>query len=196
MTMRDLAFVDVETSGLDSEVDRVIEICALRTDPKAEIVQRVVHYRINPAPDFEISAEVAELNGYDRALWKETGVAMSFALEAVAGVIEGAKMAGFNPEFDKRFMRAEARRLYMKIDFADYHTLDVSSLFQPLVDAGLIEGVSLRHVNKLLGRPEQTHRADADVRDELEAYRWIRQIQREGLAACGLIDLSKDTGPQ
>lgn len=187
MTIRDLAFVDVETSGLDSETDRIIEICALRTDPKAEFVQRVVHYRINPAPGVDVPKQVAELNGYDPDLWKRTGVAMSFALEAVLGVIGGAKMAGFNPEFDKRFLNAEALRLHMRIDFADYHTLDVSSLFQPIVDAGLIEGVSLRHVNKLLGRPAQTHRADDDVMDELEAYRWIRQIQREGLAARGLI---------
>lgn len=100
-----LAVVDVETTGLDPETDRVIEIAVISM-VRGEVVER---YSSLVDPGCELPAEVTNITG----IKPEDLVGAASFPDVAAEVVrhlEGKAFVAYNLAFDRTFIRAELGR--------------------------------------------------------------------------------------
>ena len=151
-----LAVLDVETTGLDHEVDRIIEIAILRFE-HGEITDRLSTL-VNP--ERKISEESIDITGIS-----DEDVADSPTFEQIAERVHELLMpcgiCAYNLSFDRGFIRAELERCGLSWP-DDNPTLD------PLIFARQFFKNSPRKnlsaISKLLGIPlEEAHRAEHDA---------------------------------
>ena len=178
MTMRDLAFIDLETTGLDPARHEIIEAAVIRVD--GETLAEIDHTDVRVLPErIEDASPVAlRINGYTPDAWKDAA-SQAQALEWITPLLDGAVLGGHNPGFDRAFLEAACRRTGIMPAW-DHHLLDTASLAWPLLASGELAGLSLDAVCAHLGivRKER-HRALADAADSLEvARRMIPAIQQ------------------
>ena len=189
--MMPIAFIDLETTGLDPARHEIIEAAVIRVD--GETLAEIDHtdVRVHPERIEDASPEALRINGYTPEAWKNAA-SLGQALEWIAPLLEGAVLAGHNPGFDRAFLDAACRRLGLMPAW-DHHLLDTASLAWPLLASGELAGLSLDAVCAHLGivRKER-HRALADAADCLEvARRMIPAIQQ----AVEIGGLQGDAGP-
>lgn len=151
-----LAVIDVETTGLDPTVDRVMEVGIIRFE-KGEVVERYGRL-INPG--MPIPEDSARITGI-----KDEDVQDQPSFEELADEIHerlrGVGIVAYNLSFDRSFMKAELERCGLEWP-EEAPTLD------PLIFARQFFKNSPRKnlgaISKLLGIPlEEAHRATHDA---------------------------------
>ena len=190
--MRDLAFIDLETTGLDPARHEILEAAVIRVD--GETLAEIDHtdVRVHPERIEDASPEALRINGYTPEAWKDAAN-LAQALEWIAPMLEGAVPAGHNPGFDRAFIEAACRRTGTSPPTWDHHLLDTASLAWPLLASGKLAGLSLDAVCAHLGivRKER-HRALADAADSLEVARRMIPAIQQAVDSGGL---QGDVGP-
>lgn len=184
---RPLAFVDVETTGLDPSVHEIIEVAVVfdrsAIDPTASWAQyltpedpdmAVWRTRVRPARIQDAEPMALQINGYRPEDWEGAPTAAD-----VAPVIEalltraGAYpvIAGHNVPFDRAFLDALLQSVGSPHRVA-YHLVDTATLcYAHLVPTGLT-ALSLDSVRKHMGIPtEGAHAALKDAIDARTVYR-------------------------
>ncbi|MFP2958470.1 exonuclease domain-containing protein [Myxococcus sp. 1LA] len=181
-----VAFVDLETTGLDPSRHDIVEIGVVRVDPRTLEVIDEYETRVAPERLGEAELEALAINGFSTAAW-ERALPLREALLEVAPLLDGALIAGHNVGFDWAFLDAGFRRAGLALPNVDYHRLDTASLAWPLVVTGELPSTSLDPLAKLLGleRPHP-HRALADARCALEVARRLVERMRAGGLITGL----------
>ncbi len=107
--MREIIF-DTETTGLDSEADRVIEIGALELENRFP-TGRTFHAYINP-DGRPVHPDAEAVHGITMAMLKDKPVFAQIA-EDFFVFCAGAKLVAHNASFDVAFINAEFARLSM-----------------------------------------------------------------------------------
>ena len=178
--MKPLAFVDVETTGLDPARHEVVEVAAVRVDGRSLEVLGEAEVRVRPERLHEADPEALRVNGLSAARWSDA-VPLREALERVMPLLDGAVLAGHNVWFDRAFLEAACRSADVALPLGDHHLLDTAVLAWPLLAAGEVESLSLDAVCGRLGieRP-LPHRALADARCSLEVARRLLPRARIG----------------
>lgn len=190
--IKDLIFIDCETTGLDPAKHEIIEVAMVRVRRAQEADTQVgwkimgtFHKMFMPLRDPE--PEVAAINGFSRAKWEDSGAKLMRVrdLMAMAPLLDGATPAGQNPGFDMGFLRMEwgaaeaAESGGYPFPNVDYHLLDLATFAFPLYVGGLVSGLSLRHTRKLFGFDgEQEHRAIGDVLDAMQIFLHLERAYR------------------
>jgi len=172
----DLAFTDVETSGIDEKEHQILELAIVRLDPRTMVEKQRYHRYFMPTKP--VPEEAARINGYSEALWRERGAEEMRGedLTDIGNVLHGAAFAGQVVGFDKRFLWAAHDRMARPYPTMDYHMIDIAVFGWPLVIAGRTRGLSLKYTRKFFGLPgEQAHTALCDVLDEIEVYKFFMQ---------------------
>lgn len=113
----DFAFVDVETTGTDPKVDRIVEIGIVTTRGK-EIVEK---YQAVVNPGIEIPPESLEIHKIPLEEIKRALPFIHIAAE-VRSRLEGKIFVAYNLEFDKGMISAEFERL--GLSFPDVVEID------------------------------------------------------------------------
>jgi DNA polymerase-3 subunit epsilon len=98
------AVVDVETTGLEPGVDRVVEVAVVRTDPLGRVTHEYAT-AVNPGGPVLLT----EVHGLDEAAVREAPCFAQVAA-ALAARLTGAVLVGHNVAFDLAFLRAEYAR--------------------------------------------------------------------------------------
>lgn len=98
--------IDVETTGLSPENDRIIEIGAILVQ-KGEI-QNAYHTFVNQ--NVVVPREIQELTGINEAILSEEGIPIQEALLNLIDFVENHLIVCHNAEFDCNFLKAEAKR--------------------------------------------------------------------------------------
>lgn len=169
--MRPLAFVDVETTGLDPTRHEIIEIGVVAADPRTLETRGMLDVRVRPARIDDADPAALRINGWSVDAWKDA-VPLDIALVRVKPLLDGALLAGHNVSFDRAFLDAAWRATGVAAPDVDHHVLDTATLAWPLHAAGVVESLSLGVVCKALGIDlEQPHRALADAQRSLEVAR-------------------------
>ena len=171
--MRPLAFIDLETTGLDPERHEILEIGVIRVhgDTLEEIERADV--RVRPERLDKADPRALALNGYSEKGWRDAS-SLTEALGRIAALFEGATLAGHNVWFDRAFLDAGWRRTGVTPPEMDHHVLDTATLAWPLVAAGLVESVSLAPVCERLGIDgSEPHRALSDAERSLALARCL-----------------------
>ena len=171
--MRPLAFIDLETTGLDPACHEILEIGVIRV--YGDTLKEVEHaeVRVRPGRIADADPDALRVNGYSPGAWKDA-VAIEVALARVAPLLDGALLAGHNVWFDRAFLDAAWRRTDVAPPEMDHHVLDTVTLVWPLCAVGLVESLSLLPVCERLGiDTDEPHRALADARRSLELARCL-----------------------
>jgi len=133
--------VDVETAGLRSETDGLLEVAAvllgMNEDGKLYALQ-TVSYHVEPFPGARLEKEALEINGIDPFHPLRMAIPEAQALQRLFNVIKQqlaltgcyrAVLVGHNAWFDLSFILAAARRSGLKsIPFHTFTTFDTASL--------------------------------------------------------------------
>lgn len=185
---RPLAYLDVETSGLQFDKHEVLSIAivfdadvAKQRDLKGLTFPKGEDYAyfstlVQPQNIEVAEPKALEVNGYAAHPEKWLG-APSFneITTQVAYLLDGAVPVGHNVTFDTSFIQDALRRAGNKTRL-DYHRIDTCNLvFEHLVPAG-IERLSLDTVRDFLGWDKSD--AHTALQDALDARRLYKTLSR------------------
>jgi DNA polymerase-3 subunit epsilon len=187
--MRPLAFVDLETTGLDPRRHEILEIAVVRADPRTLEVTGMLDLRVRPGRIEDADPAALGINAWSAEAWRDA-VPLDIALVRAKPLLEGALLAGHNISFDRIFLDAAWNASGVPAPDLDHHVLDTATMAWPLHAAGLVESLSLDVVCETLGIDTgQPHRALADARRSLEV---ARRLLPDARLASRLLALAAD----
>lgn len=165
---RPLAFIDLETTGINISNDRIIQICVLKIYP--DQTREVKNLMLNPT--IPIPAETSMVHGiYD----EHVKDCPTFA-EIAAGLalfLEDCDLAGYNSNrFDIPLLIEEFLRTEIEFDFLNRKMIDVQNIFHKM-EKRTLEAAYKFYCNKKL---EGAHNAEADILATFEVFE--AQLQR------------------
>ena len=168
------AFLDCEFGGLDPELHDITEVAVIVTDERlAELAS--AEWKVAARPQ-RVSAEAAQISGYDAAAWSGAPHVRD-VLGALSALLPAGKTmvpAGQNGRMDVLFLERAYRSCGLRWPF-DYHVIDLATLFYAwsLVAGEPIPALSLRQAAATAGLIDGAvpHRAMADARLTLDTFR-------------------------
>lgn len=160
-----LAFVDVETTGLQSGYHEIIEICICT--PK-----RTYHEKIIPAFPSRIDSAAVAVNGYSEKKWFDA-IEGKHAAGEIADILKGHIIVGHNPHFDVDFIEDLCWRNKVELR-VDRRLIDTQTLaYVYLVPLGL-KSISMDNIRRFLGwEVREHHNAYDDVIDTKRLYQTL-----------------------
>ncbi len=178
MKTHNLAFIDVETTGLDPEKHELIEIgCILARQvpregkgPMLEVLDEF-EFKILPEHLETADPESLMINGYTPERWA-TAIPLKEAMEKFSEKVRGASFVAHNVAFDLAFIDKAFKKSEVK-NLMHYHRIDTISLaFAVLYDKPEVEKFSLRFLCEYFGITNQNaHTALSDARATFEVYK-------------------------
>ena len=154
--------LDIETTGLSCETDKILEIGLINIGGGKITSQQSFLIKVDTIPD-----EIVNLTGITAELVKNEGVDLKSALEKVFDIIDDRNVLIYNAEFDLSFIKKGAECCC--IDFPDIHLLDVLELTKKTVKD--TSNYKLEKIAAHLGiTTKQTHRAIDDCLLMNEVY--------------------------
>ena len=124
--VRPLAFFDLETTGVDVAVDRIVEIAVLKLLPDG--TEEALHTLINPG--VPIPASASEVHGICDGDVQGKPTFGQIA-ERLAQFLKGCDLAGFNVmRFDLPLLKAEFRRAGLAWSEENHKLVDAHIVYQ------------------------------------------------------------------
>ncbi len=122
---RPLAFLDLETTGLNPAKDRIIELAVIRVSPNGDVEERVRRFH----PGIPIPPEATAIHGItDEDVVHEPPFAAR--AKALAEFLESCDLAGFNlRRFDLPILLREFRRAGVPFSVEGRRLVDVQTIF-------------------------------------------------------------------
>lgn len=158
-----IAFIDLETTGINVAKDRIVEICIVKVQPNGE--EEVKTFRVNPG--MKIPAQSSAIHGIfdedvkDEPSFKELG-------KIIAKYLEGCDLAGYNSNrFDFPLLAEEFLRADIDFDMKKRKFVDVQTIFHKMEQRTLIAAYKF-YCNKEL---EGAHGAEADTKATYEVLK-------------------------
>ena len=163
-----LAFFDLETTGINTAKDRVIEICIMKALPGGEVVSKT--QRINPG--MPIPLESSMIHGiYDDDI--KDAPPFKAVARTLAQFIDGCDLAGFNcNRFDVPLLVEEFLRANVDFDMKNRRCVDAQRIFHLMEPRNLSAAYRFYCKKELVG----AHGAEADTLATLEVLN--AQVQR------------------
>ena len=168
---RPLIVFDLETTGLSSSEDKIVEIAYEKIYPNGEIEAHV--QRINPG--MSIPEDASRINGiYDA----DVADCPSFATLAFElwNMFEGADVGGFNiTGFDLPFLRAQFASVGKSFDYSTRKILDAKILYHSKEPRDMFKPRNLGAAYKLYSGKDHfdAHTGAGDVRATMEVLEEI-----------------------
>ena len=175
-----LAWVDTETSGLEPDKDRIIEIAIVVTDGDLNEIETFEQkIRLSPTDRLAASPKALEVNGYNDTDWAEAPLPSKEIWERVYQLTNRRLLAGQNVTFDAKFIAAEMMRFGIRPgwDRRMADTMEDSIRIMYALGVRHPKGyptAGLEFVYDALGGPPMpAHRAMADVRRAMFVYKYF-----------------------
>jgi len=167
------AWIDLETTGLESEKDRVLEAALIVTTPDLEVLfERACLVRQDDLEAvFAATPDRVQQMHLANGLWEDLSGGVGTALAEVESLLfaeitrHGAQrgpLCGFNPAFDRGFLKVHMPRVVRALH---YRSFDLNSFRIAGTSWGAFE-FPAQHAT--------THRALQDCRDGVELARGLR----------------------
>lgn len=171
-TSPEIAFVDLETSGLKPWEHEIIEIGAVRVDGRTLEIKSQMSVKVKPKGPVDPKAAI--VNGYTPEKWKDA-IALDHGLKLLFPLIENARWAGSNPSFDRQFVQQGCKKTNLEFPrLSSFRMIDTNAMIEPWIFHGIIPNAGLDELIKLFGLPPRgEHSAISDALLVLEVYRRI-----------------------
>lgn len=155
-----IIFFDLETTGINVAVDRIVEISYLKVDVNGNESSKT--FRVNP--DMPIPPKSTEIHGIRDEDVKDAPKFNELA-KSVARDMEGCDLAGYNStKFDIPLLAEEFLRAGVEIDLKKRKFIDVQVIFMKMEPRTLSAALKF-YCNKEI---ENAHSAEADTRATYE----------------------------
>ena len=150
-----ICFLDLETTGINVSLDRIVEIAIIKIMPDGtkQIKRKLVN------PEMPIPKAASDVHGISDEMVKDAPSFKQIANE-IKQFIEGADLAGYNSNrFDIPMLNEEFLRAGIAIDMLSRKLLDVQKVFHMMEQRTLTAAYKF-YCNKQL---EDAHTAEADA---------------------------------
>ena len=160
---RPLVFFDLETTGVDTAKDRIVEISMVKVMPDGEEIVRT--RLINP--QMHIPEDATAVHGITDEDVKDQPTFAQIA-KSLAQFIQGCDFGGFNSNrFDLPMLAEEFLRVGVDVDLKKHRFVDVQNIFHKMEQRTLVAAYKF-YCDKNL---EDAHSAEADTRATLEVLK-------------------------
>lgn len=158
-----IAFIDLETTGLNVANDRIVEISVLKVDHSG--CEELLTQRINPT--IPISKEATIIHGISNNDVANEPTFAKFARK-LANFLKGCDFAGYScNKFDIPLLAEEFIRANLDFDFKKHKVIDVQVIFYKMEQRTLSAAYKF-YCNKEL---KDAHSAEADVKATYEVLK-------------------------
>ena len=152
---RPIVFFDLETTGIDTARDRIVEISLVKIMPDGEKIIKT--RRLNP--EMHIPEEATAVHHITDEDVKDCPTFRQVA-KSLAQFLEGCDFGGFNSNrFDLPVLVEEFMRAGVEVDFKRRHFVDVQNIFHKMEQRTLVAAYKF-YCGKDL---EAAHSAEADT---------------------------------
>jgi len=173
MKTKKLAFIDIETTGLDFDANEIIEIAGVVvSDDDTFTVFHEFECKVKPEHIKTANRTALKINKYNDEDWKDA-LTLTEAMQLFSDKTEDAIMAAHNSPFDWAFLDKAFRTTGVTNKMGHYHTLDtVSVAYIKLRNTPEIKHFSLHELCEYFGiKNEKEHSALGDAKATLELYK-------------------------
>lgn len=165
---RPLAFLDLETTGLSTKEDRIVEMAIIKVTPQGDVLEKVRRFN----PEMPIPKEASAVHGIfdedvkDEALFKTRA-------RSLFDHLDPCDLAGFNiRRYDLPLLVAEFKRSGMTFTSNDRRVIDMQAIFHKEERRDLSAAAKF-----YLGREHQeAHTALGDIRTTAAVL--VAQLER------------------
>ena len=165
---RPIVFFDLETTGVDTAKDRIVEVSMIKIMPDGEEIVRT--RRINP--QMHIPEQATLIHGITDEDVMDCPTFAQVA-KSMAQFIDGCDFGGFNSNrFDLPMLVEEFLRAGVDVDFRRRRFVDVQNIFHKMEQRTLVAAYKF-YCDKNL---EEAHSAEADTRATYEVL--MAQLDR------------------
>ncbi len=175
MKKNNLAFIDIETTGLDLIENEIIEIGCVLVSPELEVIEEIA-IKVKPEHIENANKTSLKINHYNEEDWAKA-VSLKQAMEILARKTKDAIMVGQNISFDSSFIDYAFAKLGMKNPM-HYHKLDTIAIaWAKLHRDPDLKHFSLREMCVRFGiKNEHSHTALSDARATFELYKKLMEL--------------------
>ncbi len=175
MKKHNLAFIDIETTGLNVLKHEIIEIGCVLTSPGLDVIEEF-EIKIKPQRIEDADKTSLKINGYDPHNWQEAQ-SLKEAMKFFSKKVKDFIMVGHNVAFDVGFLE-NAFAQTKTLNTMHYHRLDtVSIAWAKLHREPDLEHFSLRELGVRFGiKNENAHTALSDARATFELYKKLMSL--------------------
>ena len=160
---RPIVFFDLETTGVDTTKDRIIEISMIKVMPNGEEIVKT--RRINPM--MHIPESATAVHGITDEDVKDAPTFAQIA-KSLSQFIEGCDFGGFNSNrFDLPMLVEEFLRANIDVDFKSRKFIDVQNIFHKMEQRTLVAAYKFYCDKELV----DAHSAEADTRATYEVLK-------------------------
>lgn len=160
---RPLIFFDIESTGLNTIKDRIVEISVLKVHPDGK--EEIKTQRINP--EMPIPQESSKIHGITDEDVKDKPTFKQVA-KSLANFMEGCDIAGFNSvAFDIPILEEEFIRAEVDYDFRKRKHVDIQTIFHKMEPRTLVAAYRF-YCDKEL---ENAHSAQGDTIATYEVFK-------------------------
>ena len=150
-----LIFLDFETTGLNPECDRIVELTYLKVNPDGTKEKK--SERINPV--IPISSGATEVHGITDEDVKDKPTFKQYS-KGLIGFFSGCDIAGYNiKRFDLPMLKAEFKRVGIDFDIEQFNVVDAMTIFHAMEPRDLSAAYKKYCGEEL----EDAHSSSADV---------------------------------
>lgn len=176
MRKHNLAFIDIEMTGLSVIEHEILEIGCVLTDHKLKVIEEF-EFKIKPEHIETADPASLKVNHYKKEDWKEA-IPLREALHILSLKTKDAIMVGQNVAFDSSFLEYNFNKLKMK-NTLHYHRLDtISVAWAKLHRDKNIDHFSLRELCKHFKiKNENPHSALSDARATYLLYKKLMRLK-------------------
>ncbi len=163
---RPIAFIDLETTGVNLSTDRIVEIAIVKLLPDG--TRQVKRKLINP----EIPITNSDIHGITNEMVKDAPT-FKVAGNEIKQFLENCDLGGYNSNrFDIPMLMEEFLRVGMDVDLTDRRMLDVQHIFYTMEPRTLTAAYKF-YCNKDL---VDAHSAEVDVQATIDVL--MAQVER------------------
>jgi len=175
MKKHNLAFIDIETTGLDVLKHEIIEIGCVLATPELKIIEEF-ELKIKPERIEDAEPVSLKISHYDALLWEKAST-LKKAMTILSKKTKDFIMVGQNVAFDSSFLEHAFAKTNV-INSMHYHRLDTISIaWAKLHLDPTLERFSLREMCERFGiKNEHAHTALSDARATFELYKKLMSL--------------------
>jgi len=175
MRKHNLAFIDIETTGLNVIKHEIIEIGCVITTPGLKVIEKF-ELKIKPRKIKNAEPISIKITHYNKKDW-ENAFSLEEAIKILSEKVKDCIMIGQNVSFDSGFLEYN----FLKVGFKNtmhYHKLDTISLaWAKLHRKKNITHFSLRELCKYFDiKNERPHNAFSDAYATYELYKKLMKL--------------------
>ena len=165
---RPVAFIDLETTGVNLSTDRIVEIAIIKVMP--DQTRTVKRKLINP--QISIPQSSSDIHGITNEMVKDAPT-FKVAANEIKQFLEHCDLGGYNSNrFDIPMLMEEFLRAGMDVDLSDRRMIDVQHIFYSMEPRTLTAAYKYYCGKELIN----AHSAEADVEATIDVF--LAQIER------------------